>query len=145
MQKKENTRREYVRRKMIIAAAMSLSSLLVTLLLLLAAAFAIEKGKLPMEQKEKLVMICVFLGAVPTSFLLNLKEGRGALKTSAAACILYMIMLIILELAFGSETIFNPQLLKNGISVLAGHMFGCAIFAFRKPKHKRHNKRYNKQ
>lgn len=118
--------------------------MLIALALLLAIAFLMAKGTIPMERREYYVMLCVFLGTSTAALLRCAKEGRGVLKTAGLAFGMYAVFLVLLNLFIDTSSIFTAQYLKNMICAAAGLLFGCAVFAFRKPKQIRKQKRYNK-
>ena len=122
----------------------SVLSLLLGCAVMLLYACAAARGWLPLARCDHAVMICLFLGAFPAALIMSRKEGRGILKTAAAASGICFLILILLGIAAGSDRIFSTGLLKYAICVCAGLLFGCAIYAFPKPKRKPRKRRYNK-
>ncbi len=126
------------------AAIMAGLAVLIALLLLFVIAFLTAKGTIPMERREYYVMLSVFLGASTAALLRCAKEGRGVLKTAGLAFGMYAVLLVLLNLFVNTSSVFTAQYLKNMICAAAGLLFGCAVFAFRKPKQTRKHKRYNR-
>ena len=125
------------------AAVLAGLTFALTQLLLIAASAAIISGKLPAERDRQITMLCAFFGAFPTSLLMCAKEGRGVLKTAGAAICAYTLLLILVGAAVKVEPIVSVRLLESVICAGTGMLFGCAVFAFKKPKRKRKARRYN--
>ncbi len=128
--KQNETPRSRIRR----AAVAAVLSMMLTSIFLLIVSLCVSKGIFPIEHRERLVMLCAFFGALPTSFWLNRRGGRGALGTSVCAAAIFSLLLFLMKLFFETRPIFTPQLLKNVICATTGYLFGCAICLFRKPK-----------
>jgi peptidoglycan/LPS O-acetylase OafA/YrhL len=126
------------------AAIMAGGAVLIALALLFAIAFLTAKGTIPMERREYYVMLSVFLGTSTAALLRCAKEGRGVLKTAGLAFVMYAVLLVLLNLFADTSPVFTSQYLKNMLCAAAGLLFGCAVFAFRKPKQIRKQKRYNR-
>lgn len=144
MRRAEKTQASVLGRNVRRAACMALVSGLITVLLLYVVSAAAAQGKLPLERKEQIVLLCVFLGALPTSIAACIKEGRGVLKTAAVACVVYALLLILVGLFMKSNLNSSVQYLKSVICAGAGMLLGCALYAIRKPKMRRRRRRYNK-
>ena len=132
------------KRKLLLALCMAAVSMLITMIFLLGLSFAIANGYLSMERSETMVMLSALFAAALTAFAFCAREGRGAVLTGLAASAMYCLLLLLLELACGTRALLGLEFFKNAICGCAGLLFGCALFAFRKPKLKRRNFKYNR-
>ena len=127
--RQNDTKRSRIRRSGVTA----LISMTLTSIFLLIVSLCVSKGVFRIEQGERLVLLCAFMGTLTASIWLNRRGGRGALCTSAYAFAIYTLLLYLTRLFFETRPILSPQLLKNEICAAAGFLFGCAICTFRKP------------
>ncbi len=114
--------------------------MLTTSFFLLIASLCVSKGIFPIEHKERLVMLCIFLGALPASLWLNRRGGKRTIGTSACVAAIVSLLLFLTRLFFETRPIITPQLLKNEICAAAGILFGWAICTFRKPNNRHYRK-----
>jgi len=116
-------------------------AILMTLLLLLAAAALIADGKIASEHAAKMVMLCVFLGALLGTLLTAAKQGRGVLTAAALRCVMYLVLLIVFAAAVGTHRIFSAAFFKSAICAAAGCVLGGTVLAYRKSRPVKRRKR----
>ena len=145
MSEKDNKNRGIPALNLTRTALGAVIAMLITLALMFVSAWLIGKQMLGMDQGDKMVMLSVFLGTVVGTLLTIPRQGRGTITTGMTVGAMYIVLLLVLAIASGTEKLFGSNFLKMLICASAGSSFGSALKSGRKRgnvKHKR-KKIYN--
>ena len=109
------------------AAIRSVIAMLLTLLLMFLSSTLISSGKLPESRSGEYVMLCVFLAnCIPVLFASN-KQGRGGLLPMLFGFLFYVLILLILAMSAGSQSILSAGFFRMVVCAIAGVLLGSAV------------------
>ena len=120
-----------------------LLGLIITVLMLLGAALLFSTGKISYSTAPEIITGINFAGAAITGALAAGLRGKEAVATGLIVGTTFMVLLLLVGLAFGGGRLSGSEAIRIAICSLCGGLFGGVLCIRRgnKKLHKKHVKK----